>query len=175
MVWQTSYAHFLLFQILFSLLVHFLVHFPFPRKLLQHRAVGLTVIWRETRQHSGKESAWQCKRHKRSLVQEDSAEKKMETTLIVPGKFHGQRSIVGYRPWDLRVGHCWAGTRVRQCRVIESSHLGIYFHIKIFSYTFHNFLLHFSLNFYQLLQMKIIAESGNLDFVLAHWIYMLFD
>jgi len=41
------------------------------------------------------------------LAQADSVEKKMETTLIfVPGKFHGQRSTVGYRPWDLRVGHC---------------------------------------------------------------------
>ena len=27
------------------------------------------------------------------------------TPVLLPGKFHGQRSLVGYSPWDRRVGH----------------------------------------------------------------------
>ena len=30
------------------------------------------------------------------------------TPVFLPGKFHGQRSLEGYRPWDHRVGHNWA-------------------------------------------------------------------
>ena len=28
--------------------------------------------------------------------------------LLLPGKFHGWRSLVGYSPWGCRVGHDWA-------------------------------------------------------------------
>ena len=36
----------------------------------------------------------------RSLGQEDSLEKGMAATpVFLPGKFHGQRSLVGYSPW----------------------------------------------------------------------------
>ena len=39
----------------------------------------------------------------RSLVQEDPLEKGMQPTPIsLPGKSHGQRSLVGYSPWALR-------------------------------------------------------------------------
>ena len=43
----------------------------------------------------------------RSLVQEDPLEKGMQPTPIsLPGKSHGQRSLVGYSPWNgKRVGH----------------------------------------------------------------------
>ena len=35
-----------------------------------------------------------------SLGQEDPLEKEMQPTPVsVPGKFHGQRSLVGYSPW----------------------------------------------------------------------------
>jgi len=27
------------------------------------------------------------------------------TPVFLPGEFHGQRSLVGYSPWDHRVGH----------------------------------------------------------------------
>ena len=27
------------------------------------------------------------------------------TPVLLPGKFHGQRSLVGYSPWGRRVGH----------------------------------------------------------------------
>ena len=29
------------------------------------------------------------------------------TPVLLPGKSHGQRSLVGYSPWDCRVGHDW--------------------------------------------------------------------
>ena len=36
----------------------------------------------------------------RSLDQEDPLEKEMEThPVLLPGKFHGWRSLVGYNPW----------------------------------------------------------------------------
>ena len=36
----------------------------------------------------------------RSLGQEDPLEKEMATTpVLLPGKFHGWRSLVGYSPW----------------------------------------------------------------------------
>jgi len=27
------------------------------------------------------------------------------TPVFLPGEFHGQRSLLGYSPWDRRVGH----------------------------------------------------------------------
>ena len=37
----------------------------------------------------------------RSLAQEDPLEKRMAThSSILPGEFHGQRSLVGHSPWD---------------------------------------------------------------------------
>ena len=35
-----------------------------------------------------------------SLGQEDPLEKEMATSVFLPGKFHGWRSLVGYSPWD---------------------------------------------------------------------------
>ena len=36
-----------------------------------------------------------------SLGQEDPLEKGMATTpVFFPGEFHGQRSLLGYSPWD---------------------------------------------------------------------------
>ena len=32
------------------------------------------------------------------------------TPVFLPGKFHGQRSLESYSPWDGRVGHDWACT-----------------------------------------------------------------
>ena len=38
-----------------------------------------------------------------SLVQEDPLEKEMAThSSILAGKFHGQRSLVGYSPWGCK-------------------------------------------------------------------------
>ena len=51
-----------------------------------------------------KESACQCKRHKKlrvwSLVKKIPWSRKWELIpVFLPGKFHGQRSLEGYRPW----------------------------------------------------------------------------
>ena len=35
-----------------------------------------------------------------SLDQEGALEKGMGTPEFLPGEFHGQRSLVGYSPWD---------------------------------------------------------------------------
>ena len=40
----------------------------------------------------------------RSLGWEDPLEKAMATLVLLPGKFHGRRSLVGYSPWG-RQGH----------------------------------------------------------------------
>ena len=43
-----------------------------------------------------------------SLGQEDPLEKGIAITpVLLPGKSHGQRSLVGYSPWSCRVGHDW--------------------------------------------------------------------
>ena len=50
----------------------------------------------------------------RSLGQEDPLEKEMQPTpVLLPGKFHGWRSLVGYRLWDHKES---ATTRVRENR-----------------------------------------------------------
>ena len=54
--------------------------------------------------HSGKESTCHCRRHKRlgfdSCVGKIPWNSKWQPNpVFVPGKFHGQRSLVGYSPW----------------------------------------------------------------------------
>ena len=56
---------------------------------------------------SDKESTCQCRRCKRwgfdPWVSKISWTRKWHPTLVLlPGKFHGQRSLVGYTPWDLK-------------------------------------------------------------------------
>ena len=53
---------------------------------------------------SGKESACQCSRHKRlrfyPWVRKIPWSRKWQPTpVLLPGKFHGRRSLVGYSPW----------------------------------------------------------------------------
>ena len=59
---------------------------------------------------SGKESACQCRRHKRCgfdpWVGKIPWRRKWQcTTIVLPGKFHGGRNLVGYSSWACRVGH----------------------------------------------------------------------
>ena len=56
---------------------------------------------------SGKESACQCRRHKRCgfnpwIGKIPWNRKWQPTPALLPGKFHGQRSLVGYSPWDCK-------------------------------------------------------------------------
>ena len=60
---------------------------------------------------SGKEPACQCRRHKRRgfnpwVGKIPQRRKWQPTPIFLPGKFHGQRSLVGYSPW----GHKESGT-----------------------------------------------------------------
>ena len=53
---------------------------------------------------SGKESACQCRKHKKlrfdSLAGKIPWKRKWKPTLVfLPGKSHGQRSLAGYSPW----------------------------------------------------------------------------
>jgi len=60
---------------------------------------------------SGKESTCQCRRCRFDLwVGKIPWRRKLQTTpVFLPGKSHGQRSLVGYSPWGhKRVGHDWA-------------------------------------------------------------------
>ena len=59
---------------------------------------------------SGKESACQCRRHKRCRfnpwVRKISCRRKWQPTpVFLPGESHGQKSLVGYGPRYHRVGH----------------------------------------------------------------------
>ena len=62
---------------------------------------------------SGKESACQCRRHRRCgfdpWVGKIPWSRKWQPTLVfLPGESYGQRSLVGYNPWGLRAGHDWS-------------------------------------------------------------------
>ena len=59
------------------------------------------------RVHSGKDSACQCRRHKRCRfdpwVRKSPWSRKWQPTPVFsPEKFHGQRSPVGYSPWGCK-------------------------------------------------------------------------
>ena len=52
---------------------------------------------------SGKESACQCKRHGFDpWVRKISWRRNWQPTPVLPRKWHGQRSLVGYCPWGLK-------------------------------------------------------------------------
>ena len=60
----------------------------------------------------GKESACQCRRHRRCgfnpWVRKIPRRRKYQPTLVfLPGESRGQRSLVGYSPWGYRVGCNW--------------------------------------------------------------------
>ena len=42
------------------------------------------------------------------------------TPVLLPGEFHGRRSLVGYNPWGCRVGHDWATNTITTCWVHTS-------------------------------------------------------
>ena len=45
------------------------------------------------------------------------------TPVLLPGKSHGQRSLVGYSPWGRRVGHDWATSLSLSSRCHLHSHI----------------------------------------------------
>ena len=67
---------------------------------------------------SGEEPALKCTRHRfDSCVRKISWGRKWQPTpAFLPGKFHGQRSLVGYSPWGCRVRHSLATKPQQQTR-----------------------------------------------------------
>ena len=45
------------------------------------------------------------------------------TPVLLPGKFHGRRSLVGYSPWSRRVGLDWATSLSLFTFYVQQSHL----------------------------------------------------
>ena len=75
--------------------------------------LGVDHVWgRDSRWCCGKEPTCQCRRHKKCrfnpwLGKILWTKKWQPTPVILPGKFHGQRSLAGYSPGSWRVGHNW--------------------------------------------------------------------
>ena len=62
---------------------------------------------------SGKEPACQCRRHKRCgfdpwVGKIPWRRECQPTSVFLSGESQGQRSLVGYSPWSLRIGHDWS-------------------------------------------------------------------
>ena len=53
----------------------------------------------------------------RSLGWKDPWRRKL-TPIFLPGKFHGQRSLVTYSPWGLRIRHDWTHTHTHTHTII---------------------------------------------------------
>ena len=72
---------------------------------------------------SGKGSAGQCRRHRfdPGIGQIPWKRKWQPTPVFLPGKFHGQKSLVGYRPWGLRESDMTEHT----CTHMERQLLGV--------------------------------------------------
>ena len=68
------------------------------------------LIFRLPRWLSGKESTCRCRRHRFDPWVRKIPRRRKLTPIFLPGKFHGQRSLVTYSPWGLRVRHGWTHT-----------------------------------------------------------------
>ena len=88
----------------------------------------------------GKESARQCRRHRfNPWVQKIPWRRKWQPTpILLPGKSHGQRSLVGYSPWSCKESNMTEHTHTH--RLIKNKHiqyviecsLSLVFHITFF-------------------------------------------
>ena len=85
---------------------------------------------------SGKEFICQCKRHRRRRfnpwIGKIPWRREWQPTLVLPGKFHGQRSLVGYSPWKQRVGYDWMIEHTHA--IWESMFMCMYAHIFCFKF-----------------------------------------
>ena len=71
------------------------------------------MFWNFPDGPSGKEPTCQCRKHKRHefdpWVGKIPCRRTWQPTpVFLPEEFHRQRSLVGYSPWDHRVGHYWS-------------------------------------------------------------------
>ena len=95
---------------------------PLPLKSLQ---AGKKRSWL-LRWHSSKESACQCRRHKRHRFDPWVSKilwsrKWQRAPVFLPGKFHGQRSLSGYSPQGSKESDMTEHTHPR--REVENRHL----------------------------------------------------
>ena len=80
---------------------------------------SLIVIWHKLGfpgGASGKESASRCREFKRhgfypSVTKIPCRRKWHPTPILLPGKFHGQRSLVDYRPYSVPESQTWLSNR----------------------------------------------------------------
>ena len=88
-------------------------HIPvkqFQRLILQKGSLEFSIVLttplKLPRQHSGKESACQCRRCKRlkfdPWVRTPWSRKRQRSPVSLPGKSHGQRSLAVCNPWGLK-------------------------------------------------------------------------
>ena len=112
----------------------------------------MDVVWcciykdRLSRWHNGKESAFQCRRHKKCTLSfcvrnVPWSRKWQPAPIFLSGKFYGQRSLEGYSQWGPKesdkIEHTYLKTpsnsRQSRCSPIPSSksfmvlHLGLWF------------------------------------------------
>ena len=76
-------------------------------KALAHGWALAILVVGLPRWHSGKEPTCQCRRHKRQgfnpWVGKTPWSRKWHPTLVfLPGKFHGQRRLLGFSPWGCK-------------------------------------------------------------------------
>ena len=73
----------------------------------------------------GKESACQCRKCRfDSWSGKILCRRKWQpTSVFLPGKFHGQRSLAGYSPWGCRAGQVWAHTHAGASNISNVKYL----------------------------------------------------
>ena len=87
-----------------------------------YRVTELDLSLGLPRWRSGKESACQCRRHKRRgfnpwVRMLPWRRKWQPTPVFLPGKFHGQRSLAGYSPWGRKESDATDHTHAHTTRV----------------------------------------------------------
>ena len=112
MVYIESYIHFI------YLFIYLFIWLLIPRFLSLSLSLSLSLFFFFAlgvfegipRWCNSKESTCQCRRYKRhsfnTWVRKIPWRRKWQTTpVFLPGKSHGQRSLVGYSPWDDKESH----------------------------------------------------------------------
>ena len=79
---------------------------------------------------AGKEPICQCRRRKRHefdpwVRMMPWGKKQQPTPVFLPGKFHGQRSLVGYSPWGCKELDMTECTCVRACTHTQTHKLAL--------------------------------------------------